>query len=79
MIWKEAIRERSCYILSDLVNIKAFWKIPYDEGGLFQNAWFHGVLYFERLRALTLHVKERRGRSLGLAGMSDLDWLRSLT
>ena len=46
--------------MSDLVNIKAFWKIPEDEGGLFQNAWFHGVLYFERLRALTLHVKERR-------------------
>ena len=46
--------------MSDLVNIKAFWKIPYDEGGLFQNAWFHGVLYFERLRALTLHVKERK-------------------
>ena len=46
--------ERSCYILSDLVNIKVFWKIPDDEGGLFQNAWFQGVLYFERLSALIL-------------------------
>ena len=30
------------------------------EDTIFKNAWFHGVLYFERLRALTLHVKERR-------------------
>ena len=51
---KEAVREKSYYILSDLVNIKVFWKIPDDEGGLFQNAWFQGVLYFERLRALIL-------------------------
>ena len=80
VIWKEAIRERSCYILSDLVNIKAFWKIPEDEGGLFQNAWFHDVLYFERLRALTLHVKERRCldlREVTRVGGDVRSWLAS--
>ena len=65
------------------MNIKVFWKIPDDEGGLFQNAWFQGVLYFERLRALTSHVKERRCSDLSVREVSrvggDLDWLRSLT
>ena len=65
------------------MNIKVFSKIPDDEGGLFQNVWFHGVLYFERLRALTLHVKERRWSDLNVSEVSrvggDLDWLRSLT
>ena len=50
-------------------------EIPDDEGGLFQNAWFQGVLYFERLSALILLKRgdaqiSMRGRSLvGLAGI----------
>ena len=52
--WEGGCQREELLHLERFGEYQGLLEIPDDEGGLFQNAWFQGVLYFERLSALIL-------------------------
>ena len=52
--WEGGCKREELLHLKRFGEYQGLLEIPDDEGGLFQNAWFQGVLYFERLSALIL-------------------------